>query len=324
MSQNNSRLHEARRARIDEFYTRIEDVEMELGQYPPGTFTDKVVYLNCDDPSWSAFWRHFCMKFGDYGLKGLIATHYTGITEPGKPSFKIEAWRGVDDTNIGHDAYGNESRWVDPKIGGRQSQLIGDGDFRSDECVELLEKSNVVVTNPPFSLLREHVAQIMEYDKKFLIIGNVNGITYKELWPLIQGGHMWLGATGFNKGMFFNVASNWKYAASYDFPREINGKPVCRVSNACWFTAYDNYNAINVNKVKLIPKDYDGVMGVPITFLDKWNPEQFEIVGASDNGAVPDAIKINPEEAHNEPFIHGKKVYKRIFIRRKPDYVETY
>lgn len=336
MSQNNSRLHEAKRAKMDEFYTRIEDVEQELGAYSDGTFADKVVYLNCDDPRHSAFWRHFCIKFGDYGLRGLIATHYTGVTEPGKPSFKIEAWRGRDDVNIGHDAHGKEVRWIDPKTGGVQSALKGDGDFRSDECIELLEQSDVVVTNPPFSLFRDFMAQIMECEKQFLVIGNMNAITYKEIWPYIQDGKLWLGVS---HPKLFDIPDDAQVKPSQFVNKD--GRRVQIFGNICWFTnldhhrrhepiymvehynpddypTYDNYNAINIDKVKLIPKDYDGVMGVPITFLDKWNPEQFEIVGCSyDYGRPVDF----PENVSMSPIVGGKNIYKRIFIRRKLEFI---
>lgn len=282
----NTGLHAARKAKNDEFYTRIEDVEAELYHYRDH-FRNKTVYLNCDDPRWSAFWRYFALNFQHLGLKRLLATHYTGVVAPGQPSFMLEILRGRDE---------------DPETGrigvdsGVQTPLQGDGDFRSEECIELLKQSDIVVTNPPFSLFREYVAQLVEHGKKFLVVGNMNAITYKEIWPLIQGGQLWLGSTNFNSGVFFEVSPDWEYSASYKFPREMNGKPVCRVAGICWFTnldharrheelplwkkytpeefpRYDNYDAINVNKVKDIPVDYDGVMGVPITFLDKWNPE---------------------------------------------------
>ena len=305
----NANLHKARKARLDEFYTRIEDVEAELYHYRDH-FQDKTVYLNCDDQS-SAFWQYFSGRFDDLGLRRLVATKY-----PDGLQFRQDRGEGL-----------------------QVIQLEGDGDFRSAECVEMLKQSGIVVTNPPFSLFREYVAQLIEHDKKFLILGNMNAITYKGVWPLIQGGQLWLGSTNFNNGMFFEVSPGWEYSASYNFPREMDGRPVCRVASICWFTnldharrheelplwkrytpeeypKYDNYDAINVNKVKEIPQDYDGVMGVPITFLDKFNPDQFEILGASDNGAVPDTMKLSHFKAHNEPYVGGKKVYKRIFVKR--------
>lgn len=313
----NNNLHSARRAKNDEFYTRIEDVEAELYHYRD-KFKDQTVYLNCDDPRWSAFWRYFALNFQHLGLKRLIATHYTGVVEPGAPSFMLEILRGRDEDpatgRIGVDS-------------GVETALEGDGDFRSDECVELLKQSDIVVTNPPFSLFREYVAQLVEHEKKFVVIGNMNAITYKENWPLIQANQMWLGATSFNTGMYFLVPEDFEYSASYKFEREMNGKAVGRVAGVCWFTnmdqprrhdelplwkkyspeeypRYDNYDAINVDKVKEIPVDYDGVMGVPITFLDKWNPEQFELVGFryGDDG--------------KDLRVGGKTPYFRILLRK--------
>ena len=214
-------------------------------------------------------------------------------------------------------------------------ELEGDGDFRSPECVKLLDEADIVVTNPPFSLFREYIAQLVKYDKKFLIIGNINAITYKEIFPLIKANRLWLGY-GFNKTMEFQLDE------SYEKWNEIrDGKKYGNGPGIAWFTnldvkkrhefltltekydqarypKFDNYDAINVSKVTDIPKDYDGVMGVPITFLDKYNPEQFEIVGTTENGLCDKALWIHPEEKHNEPFIDGKKKYTRILIRKKP------
>ncbi len=186
----NAGLHAARRAANDEFYTRIEDVEVELFHYREH-FRGKTVYLNCDDPRWSAFWRYFCLQFDTLGLERLIATHYTGVVDPGAPSFMIDVERGRDVT---------DPQLIDPETVGVQRALAGDGDFRSDECVELLEQSDIVVTNPPFSLARPFVQQLVEHGKQFVILGNMNAITYKEVWPLIQGGDLWVGATSLNGG----------------------------------------------------------------------------------------------------------------------------
>lgn len=313
----NAQLHLAKRARNDEFYTRIDDVEAELCHYREH-FRGKTVYLNCDDPRSSAFWRYFCLMFGELGLERLIATHYTGVTDPGAPSFKTEALRGRDDTA------GDGVKYVDPETGGVQTPLEGDGDFRSEECIELLKQSDIVVTNPPFSLFSGFVAQLVEYDKKFLILGNLNAIGYKGIWPLIQDGQMWLGVPRGNGGMFFDVPDEFEYSSAYVDRREINGQKVCRVQSIQWFTnldhakhpeelplwkrytpeeypKYDNYyDVINVNKTAEIPRDYYGAIGVPISFLVKWNPDQFELLGRLDN-----------------PIVGGKELYKRILIRRK-------
>ena len=328
MATKNANLHGAKRAKNDEFYTRIQDVEAELYHYRPH-FKDKVVYLNCDDPRWSAFWRFFCLQFSVLGLKGLIATHYTGVTEPGEPSFMIEAKRGRDDTMPGG--------WVDPKTGGVQTPLEGDGDFRSPECVELLKRSDIVVTNPPFSLFREYIGQLMEYDKEFVVMANKNSITYKEVWPYIHSGNLWVGATSLNGGRWMILPSDIE-VESDKVKLDSDGNRILNVAGVCWFTNldhhkrheelitwkkyspeefphYDNYDAIEVSQVKHIPADYDGIMGVPITFLDKWNPEQFEFLGASDNGAVPEDLKLPHFKRHNEPYVDGRKVYKRLFIR---------
>lgn len=275
----NSSLNRAKRTKYDEHYTRIEDVEAELQHYREH-FRDKTVYLNCDDPRWSAFWRYFCLRFGELGLERLIATHCTSVTAPGVQSFKIEALRGRDDTA------GDGVRHVDPETGGVQTPLQGDGDFRSEECVELLKQSDIVVTNPPFSLFREYVAQLVEHGKRFVIIGNMNAITYKEIWPLIQANRLWLGvgkATGGNS-MLFHVDSDYPDGSGVSVGAD--GKKTAQVA-AKWFTnlehkkhpkelelrrryadtpedypSYDNYDgAIEVSRIKDIPADYDGVMG---------------------------------------------------------------
>ena len=297
---NNSALHQARRAKNDEFYTRYEDVEAELKHYQD-KFRDKTVYLNCDNPDKSAFWEYFATNFQRLGLKRLVATHYTGGVSWGEEIFR------------GHD---------EPV----RFNLVGNGDFRSDECVELLKQSDVVVTNPPFSLFREYIAQLVDHGKEFLVIGNQNAITYKEVWPLIQGGKLWLG-TKSNIAMQLAVPDG--YWAKEGSPVDNMGRSIVTVPGVAWFTnldhsrrhkeipltreyspetypRYDNYDAINVNKVADIPVDYDGVMGVPITFLGKWNPEQFDILGYP-NG------KISPGQWI--PYVGGKAIYARILIK---------
>lgn len=309
-------LEAAKKAKNDEFYTRIEDVEAELWHYRDH-FRDKTVYLNCDDPRWSSFWRYFCLRFGELGLEKLIATHYTGVTEPGQPSFKIEALRGRDDTS------GDGVKYVDPETGGVQTALEGDGDFRSEECIELLDQSDIVVTNPPFSLLREYVSQLVEYGKEFLVIGNMNVIGYKEIWPLIQAGDLWLGV---QRPKRFIVGDTMPDKAGQTINQ--SGKREQAFGNILWFTnldhakrheelplwkhytpeeypKYDNYDAINVDKVKEIPRDYGGVMGVPISFLDKYNPDQFEIV------------QFRHGDDGKDLRFDGKRPYSRILIRHR-------
>ena len=316
----NRNLAAAKRAKNDEFYTRLQDIEAELGHYRPH-FKDKTVFLNCDDPTWSAFWRHFHKLFGVYGLKKLIATHYEGN---GSASYAM-VYEGGDD--------------ADASVGER-IELIGNGDFRSDECIEFMKESDIVVTNPPFSLFREYVAQLMEYDKKFLIIGNMNAVTYKEIFPLLKDDQMWLGVSSPKMFIVHSNDTNRKNVQMDD-----NGNMIATFGNVCWYTnldikkrhedlflsatyykkdgsvpqaslerwpQYDNYDAIEVSKVKDIPVDYVGVMGVPITFLDKYNPEQFEILGCSYNYGRPD---IWPEDTIMSPSVNGKNIYKRLFIR---------
>ena len=324
----NKNLTAAKRAKNDEFYTRLQDIEKELIHYR-SHFKDKTVFLNCDDPTWSAFWRHFHKLFGVYGLKKLIATHYE--YDENVHSYAMEYDGGSDN---------------DVSMGVR-IELEGNGDFRSDESIEFLKESDIIVTNPPFSLFREYVAQLVEYDKKFLIIGNMNAITYKEIFPLIKDDRLWLGATQFNTGMYFYVPDDFVYKPSYHFLKEIDGRAVNRVPGVCWFTNldikkrhedlflsatyykkdgsvpqaslerwpyYDNYDAIEVSKTKDIPVDYAGVMGVPITFLDKYNPAQFEILGSSYNYGRPD---IWSEDTVMNPSVNGKNIYKRLFIRAR-------
>ena len=307
----NTNLHKARKARQDEFYTRLEDIEKELQHYP-GAFQDKVVYLNTDDPKHSQFWAFFADNFATLGLEQLIATHYT----PGATSSTVTV-----ETHVGTIAYSIE----------------GDGDFRSPECVKLLKRSDIVVTNPPFSLFREYIGQLMEYDKEFVVMANKNSITYKEVWPHIHSGNLWVGATSLNGGRWMILPSDIE-VESDKVKLDSDGNRILNVAGVCWFTNldhhkrheelitwkkyspeefphYDNYDAIEVSQVKHIPADYDGIMGVPITFLDKWNPEQFEFLGASDNGAVPEDLKLPHFKRHNEPYVDGRKVYKRLFIR---------
>jgi len=230
--------------------------------------------------------------------------------------------------------------------------LKGDGDFRSAEVTRLRDEADVIITNPPFSLFREFLSWVFDANKQCLIIGNINSITYKDVFPLIKNDRLWLGATNFNTGMYFKVSSDFVYADSYKFERVQNGEKVNRVPGVCWFTnldhgrrhqplslmsmadnlkysshkelkgkpsydRYDNYDAIEVPYTDAIPSDYDGVMGVPISFLDKYYPEQFEIIGASDNGVIDEKYKLPHFKKHNEPYINGKKRYKRIFIKHR-------
>ena len=320
-------LTEARRAKKDEFYTQRVDIENELRHYR-AHFAGKVVLCNCDDPRQSEFFKYFAENFEKLKLKRLIATCYKSqdvdLFSQGQCERAIcQIYEGDKNGNMVVD---------DDEVGVRE--LKGDGDFRSEECIEILKESDIVVTNPPFSLFREYVAQLVKYGKKFLIIGNQNAITYKEIFPLFKDNTIWLGF-GFRRNCA-HFKSRYVDTATDADHRE----GMIRVSGVMWYTnldiakrheqlplykkyapeefpKYDNYDAIEVSKSSDIPYDYDGVMGVPITFMDKYNPCQFEILGCSDNGAVADKYKLPHFKRHNEPYLNGKKVYKRIFIRRR-------
>lgn len=313
---DNNGLINAKKQKNDEFYTRFEDIEAEVSKYKK-YFKNKVVYLNCDDKETSQFWKFFELNFDAFQLKKLIATYYSE-TDP-VYAYKLEL---SDDLN--HDGFVDNKDIV-------KTPLIGNGDFRSQECIDILKESDIVCTNPPFSLFREYVAQLMEYNKQFLIIGNNNAVTYKEIFPLIRDNKMWLGYSC-NKTMKFYVPNTYQ-AQGYD-----DGEPWVKVPAITWFTnipnkrrnepivltatyaegpnhreeypKYDNYDAIEVSKCKNIPCDYDGVMGVPITFLSDYCPEQFEILGDSrfhDGSDISNDIN----------YVNGKLKYRRILIRKK-------
>ena len=313
----NKNLHKAKKEKNDEFYTQLADIERECYKYKD-LFRDKVIYCNCDDARESNFFRYFSMNFEFFGLKRLITTGYKAnghgvalIYEGDKNGNRV-----VDDEEI------------------QVVELEGNGDFRSPECIEFLKQADIVVTNPPFSLFREYVAQLMDYNKKFLIIGNYNAVTYKEIFPLIKNNKIWL-------GIHSNVTMEFAMPDSYQkYDRIENGVKIGKVPSICWFTnlpnkkrtesldlykkynskeypQYDNYDAINVNKVTDIPMDYDGVMGVPITFLDKYNPNQFEILSSNDyrkSDSVP--FKAHGLIKDKDGAINGKPTYARILIRR--------
>jgi hypothetical protein len=313
MAKKNANLHNAKKAKNDEFYTQLSDIEKEMAHYKE-FFKGKIVYCNCDDARESNFFKFFANNFESLGLKKLIST---GFKENGK-GVKL-VYEGDKNGNFMVD---------DAEVA--VTELEGNGDFRSAECIEFLKECDVVVTNPPFSLFREYVAQLMKYGKKFLIIGNTQAITYKEIFPYIKNNELWLGCSSFNSGMFFRVPDKYEYADTYKFDRERNGEKVMRVSSICWFTnihhsrrntkldlfkkyndteypKYDNYDAIEVSRVENIPTDYDGVMGVPITFLDKYCPTQFEIVNMSTMSGV---------SANYWTMINGKPKFARIYIRK--------
>ena len=291
MANKNKFLHKANKSKNDEFYTQLSDIEKEMRHYK-AQFKNKVVFCNCDDPRVSNFFHYFSYNFEQLGLKKLIATCYKSQNADLFSENKSEKAIYLEYTG---DKNGDNI--PNPEEIGIKN-LKGDGDFRSKECIELLKEADIIVTNPPFSLFREYIAQLFEYDKKFIIIGHQNAITYKEIFKLIRDNKMWLGY-GFNRNMAHFINKHYEdYASDAD-----HKEGMIRVSGVVWYTnmetkkrhedlilyktykdnekdypRYENYDAINVDKTKDIPMDYEGVIGVPITFIDKYNPDQFEIV----------------------------------------------
>ena len=328
-------LNAAKTAKKDEFYTQRVDIENELRHYK-SHFVGKVVLCNCDDPRQSEFFRYFAENFEKLKLKRLIATCYKSQDVDLFSQHDCE--RAIKQVYEG-DKNGNMI--VDDNEVG-VFELKGDGDFRSEECIEILKEADIVVTNPPFSLFREYVAQLVKYGKKFLILGNKNALTYADLFPLIQQNKVWIGVTPMSREIYFNVPKAYiDEALLQNKDRTIvkrDGKYVAR-SPSIWFTnldhrkrhemlplykkytpveypKYDNYDAINVNNTSDIPYDYDGVMGVPITFMDKYNPEQFEIVGLI-AGNIRGLAGIPSSTGKDGPYMNGKLKYGRILIRRR-------
>ena len=340
----NSNLHSSRADKADEFYTQLSLIESELKHYKEH-FKGKVVLCNCDDPFESNFFKYFAINFNSLGLKKLIATCYAtspivytqldlfgtetvvSTEETEKKPYKIEITEVTDENQDGRTDLAD----VEYLLRNRKNALTlleGDGDFRSPECVELLKQADIVVTNPPFSLFREYMAQLMEYKKAFLIVGNQNAITYREIFPLIRDNDVWL---GYNNGHFWFAVPDTYEEKKTDFKIDENGQKWRRMGNICFFTnldiekrhedmtlfrtytpeeypKYDNYDAINVNRTLDIPCDYYDVMGVPITFMQYYNPNQFEILGLDDHRV---------EWVGHGPNLKGKTLYRRVIIQRK-------
>ena len=358
----NENLHNAKIAKNDEFYTQYSDIQKEINaylEYDPNVFKDKTILLPCDDPEWSNFTKFFAQNFENFGLKKLISTSYARaiklkkygqmdlfedtdyITKDPNYQSNIDAEKGkiftltrknkkVDITDL---------KW---------EYLNGDGDFRSDEVKKLRDEADYIITNPPFSLFRCFISWLVESKKQFLIIGNINAITYKEVFPLVKENKIWLGATGYMTDMVFEVPKGTEIKQSDKEKAERLGYKgnYTRLGNSCWFTnlehgrrhqplqlmtradnikfnkklkgqdycKYDNYDAIEVPYNNAIPSDYDGVMGVPISFLDKYCPEQFEIIDISSNLARP--IIINGKRGTGRFYVNGKRLYDRIAIRK--------
>jgi hypothetical protein len=380
----NTNLGTARLAKNDEFYTRFADIEKEMNAYldfDADVFRGKTILLPCDDPEWSNFTKYFAQNFRKLGLKKLISTSYARGSkapnvDPQLSLFEQESPQFDKDKSVQNgrifildsDTNGDGKTDVEDLT---WDYLEGDGDFRSDELSALRDQADFVITNPPFSLFRKFLAWVVEADKRFVLIGNMNAITYKETFELIQSDRLWLGATNFNTGMYFRVPPGFVYAPTYKFEQEMDGVPVNRVPGVCWFTSvdhgrrhqplslmtqadnkkfskhkevkgvgyqkYDNFNAIEIPFTDAIPSDFTGVMGVPITFLDKYSPEQFEIIGNMDDHDQNKKIGVKPLSVE---FIEGYRAvggtgaqraggywvglkdphrfpYKRIFIKHR-------
>ena len=337
---SNKNLHKAGLAKKDEFYTQLVDIENELKHYKD-QFRGKVVYCNCDDPYESNFFKYFASNFNALGLKKIITTSYSGSPivggqlplfqvagSKGKQPFKIEI-KEVPDADKDGAINLDDVKYLLEHDKNTATPLKDHGDFRSEECIGLLKQADIVVTNPPFSLFREYVAQLMEYKKKFLILGQQGAIIYKEFSPLVKENKVWLG--------YDNGGTKWfQVPMDYDIPTEsrkkiVNGVKYFSMGSVNWYTnlyvskrhneftlykkyspkeypKYDNYNAINVNRFIDIPKDYNGVMGVPITFLDKHNPDQFEIIGLD---------RYTGKNGDKDFTINGKLLFRRLLIKKK-------
>lgn len=300
MSTNNN-LQKAKNTKNDEFYTQLTDIDKELAHYKEH-FRDKIVYCNCDDPTKSAFWKYFHQHFAELQLKKLISTHYHREMS----TYKME-YTGGDDNNI-------ET--------GIKTQLKGNGDFSSQECLDILDECDIVVTNPPFSLFKNYVPILIAHKKKFLIIGNKNAITCKEFFPLLKDNKVWIGYN--NVKSFIQLDGSIKKFGNIGWYTnlEIEKRHEKLILNKKYtpkeYSNYDNYLAINVNKVIDIPYDYNGVIGVPITFLDKYNPDDFEILGAdeAEGKGLSNGLYIQGSK-YKQCYANGKRIYKRIFIRKK-------
>ncbi len=357
----NENLTRAKEAQNDEFYTQFEDIEKEINaylEYDPNVFRDKTILLPCDDPEWSNFTKYFVLNFEYFGLKKLISTCYTmeGATpiqptrfvsrppqfeaEKGNTNGKILVLERKKDEHININF--ENLQW---------NYLEGNGDFRSAEISALRDEADIIITNPPFSLFREFIAWIIEANKQFLIIGNMNAVTYKEVFPLIMENKMWYGCTIGSGDREFGVPDEYPLEAA-GWRIDEKGNKYIRVKGVRWFTnldhgrrhlplplmtkaenlkfsrhsdlrekhayeQYDNYNAIEVPYTESIPNDHDGVMGVPISFLDKYCPEQFELMGITDKGNDLTWLIIPGNEKYDRPYIYGRRMYARLLIRKK-------
>lgn len=348
---SNKDLTKAKQAKKDEFYTQLADIEIELKHYKKH-FKGKTVLCNCDDPYESNFFKYFAMNFNYLGLKKLIATCYDSsplVGEqlclfPGKRPYMIQITEVVDENGDGSVDLSDVEYLLKSKS--NTIKKLQDGDFRSDECIKLLKEADIVCTNPPFSLFREFVSTLEKYNKQYLIIGNVNAITYKEIFPLIKNNKMWMGYSIHSGDREFRVPDDYPLTAA-GFRIDELGRKYIRVKGVRWFTNldyierhvdidlwkkydpkeyphYDNYDAIEVGVTANIPEDYFDVMGVPITFLDKYNPDQFEILECHEPACSLEKWRLSnqkfKEYESRQIYVNGvlcQKAYHRIFIRRK-------
>ena len=358
MANTNKVLNKAGVAKKDEFYTQLTDIEKEMRYYRE-YFKGKTVLCNCDDPFESNFFKYFAMNFNSLKLKKLIATCYStspiiytqlslfdegevvAVDYQGKKPYKVIITKVEDENGDGRVDLADVEYLLKSKKN-VLTLLRGDGDFRSEECIDLLKQADVVVTNPPFSLFREYVAQLMEFKKDFIIIGNQNAITYKEIFPLFMNNQIWYGASIHSHGRDFRVPDDYPLQA-YEYRTDENGFKYINVKGVRWFTnvdykerheklilykqynpedypKYDNYDAIEVGKTADIPCDYEGIMGVPISFIDKYTPEQFDVIGATESEGKGFSNGLWHEDSKvAQPQLNGKRLYKRIFIRRKQE-----
>lgn len=304
----NSNLNSAKSAKNDEFYTKISDIENEL-KYYRNHFKDAVVFCNCDDPEWSNFWRYFHLNFEFLGLKKLITTHY----DAKEPTYKMEYTGGSDnDISVGT---------VTP--------LQQNGDFRSPECIELLKEADIVVTNPPFSLFRDYVEMLLDYEKKFLIIGNINAVSYERIFESMKSNNLWQGYTSPKEFTTIDGTvqkfGNILWFTNLDIKKRHEELELIEYYDPEKYPKYVNYDAIEVSRVYNIPKDYSGNMGVPVSFMDKYNPDQFEIIGISRLlvRTLSDDVKEHGNYAQIGRFYidnHDgtyRKMYERLVVRLK-------
>ena len=362
----NDNFNRAKSAKNDEFYTQFHDIEKEMNAYldfNENAFRDKTVLLPCDDPEWSNFTKYFAQNFERLGLKKLISTSFAPDSKadaiPYQPTlFEIESpaydaektqTKGKIFT-LSHDKTGDNVINVDDL---EWSYLEGGGDFRSKEITKLRDEADIIVTNPPFSQFRDFLTWTLEADKSFILVGNINAITYREVFPLIRENKMWLGATGYSNDMVFRVPEGTEISPG---DREKAARlgytgDYTRLGNSCWFTnldhgrrhqslslmtkddnvkfskhkeirgrgysRFDNYDAIEVPFVDSIPSDYPGLMGVPVSFLDKYNPDEYELVGLSGNESMPVEYRIGGNTKYDRPYLNGSRMYVRLFIRSR-------